>query len=204
MPTTATIPREWFESWREPGDFYRAADKGLEAFFQVDETPPHYLRDAYVAGAFARIWRDAQAPCEVRLVPKEEQFPDAQIRAGSKTLDFEITMADKRERPMFKIWRKLLAMYKRGQGAPVESVEEKRASAREAIPRVCAQKAAKHYTGRPNLLVYVNAGPVLSVAEMARLTEPWRGDFESIWLWCGVDAVCAWPTIQVLRGKEPF
>ncbi len=116
-------------------------------------------------------------------------------------------MADTKDRPMFKIWRELRDMYRRGHAPTIEDVETRRQNAREAIPRVCAQKA-EHYKradGRasPHLLIYVNAGPVLSAPEMARLTAPWKNKFESVWLLCGMDAVCAWPTLQVLKGIEP-
>ena len=53
-------PAKWFESWKGPREFYRAADKGLEEFYQTGRAPPQYLREAYVAGAFARIWEDDQ------------------------------------------------------------------------------------------------------------------------------------------------
>ena len=199
-------PAEWFESWRQPAEFYRAADEGLEAFFRARTAPAKYLREAYVAGAFARIWRDDRGPCQVRLVPEKQRFPDAQLKTEGGTLDLEATMADEKDRPMFKIWRDTLAMYERGEAPPIESAETKRRIAREAIPRVCRQKAEKHYVGEgpTSLLIYVNAGPAVSAEEMARLTETWKDDFEAIYLLCGMDAVMAWPEVRVLRGKEPL
>ncbi len=198
-------PAEWFESWMEPGEFYRAADEGLEVYFRVPKAPPKYLREAYVAGLFARIWRDDRGPCQIRLVPEKEQFPDAQLKTESGKLDLEATMADEKDRPMFKIWRDTLAMYERGEAPPIGDAETKRKIAREAIPRVCYQKAKKHYAGqrRTSLLIYVNAGPVLSAEEMARLTATWKNEFKAIYLLCGMDTVVAWPEVSVLRGKEP-
>ena len=64
-------PAEWYESWREPEEFYRAADENLDVFFSAGKTLPKYLRDAYVVGAFARIWEDNRGPCHVRLVPEK-------------------------------------------------------------------------------------------------------------------------------------
>jgi hypothetical protein len=127
-------PRKWFEEWRTPGDFRRAADRGIGTFFVADVTPPHYLRDAYLAGAFACIWRDARGPCEVRLGPKPEESPDAQLKAGEQCLDVEITMA--LGRPMFKEWRELRAKTERGEIVFAKSLEQRQATAREAIPRV--------------------------------------------------------------------
>ena len=199
-------PAEWFESWKEPGEFFRSADDGLEAFFRARNAPPKYLREAYVAGAFARIWRDDQGPCHVRLVPEKEQFPDAQMKTKAGMLGLEATMADEKDRPIFKIWRDIAAMYEHGEAPPIGDVETKRSIAREAIPRVCRQKAEKHYAGHgpTNLLIYVNPGLVLSPEEMARLTATWKDDFEAIYLLCGMDVVMAWPELRVLRGKEPL
>lgn len=199
-------PAEWFESWSEPGAFYQAADVSLDAFFRADKVPPHYLREAYVAGAFARIWRDDRGACEVRLVPEKEEFPDAQLKTVSGKLDLEVTMADEKDRPMFKIWREIHAMSKRGEAPPVENAETKQKIAREAIPRVCRQKAEKHYAGREptSLLIYVNAGPVLTPEEMTKLTETCKDAFEAIYLLCGMDAVRAWPDMRVMKGKEPL
>jgi hypothetical protein len=33
--------RKWFEEWRDPREFYRAADEGLHTFFCTDTTPPN-------------------------------------------------------------------------------------------------------------------------------------------------------------------
>jgi hypothetical protein len=54
------------------------------------------------------------------------------------------------------------------------------------------------------LLIYTDDGRVLSAEEMARLTKPWKDCFDAIYLLCGMDAVMAWPTRRVLRGKKPF
>ncbi len=205
MPTTAIIPRKWFESWREPDEFCDATRHSCELIPLTRAIPP-YLRDAYVAGAFVRIW-DRHTRCEVRLVPESEQFPDAQLRIDGALLDFEITMADKKGRRMWeehKLWAAIIA---EGKAPLSESAEAQRAYAREAIPRVCANKAGKHYAGqRPtHLLIYLNVGPtLLTPEELARLTEPWRSNFESIWFLCGIDAIRAWPAKKVLRGKEPL
>jgi hypothetical protein len=199
-------PAKWFESWREVGEFYRAADEGLETFFGDRKVPSKYLREAYVAGVFARIWRDAQGPCQVRLVPEKEQFPDAQLKTEARILDLESTMADEKDRPMFKIWREILTMYEHGEAPPIGDAETKQKIAREAITRVCRQKVGKHYASQKStsLLIYVNAGPVLSAKEMARLTESWKDSFEAIYLLCGMDAVMVWPEVRVLKGKEPL
>ncbi len=205
-PPTEPKPRKWFEEWREPGEFFDAADEGVKTFFVADRAPCQYLREAYVAGVFARIWRDDCGPCEVRLVPEREKFPDAQLRIGHTCLNLEITMALRRDKEMFKGWQELRAKTKRGEIVRAETAEQRQASAREAIPRVVGQKAGKQYAGDApiTLLVYTDDGRALSAQEMARLTEPWKDRFAAIYLLCGMDAVMAWPKRRVLRGKEPF
>jgi hypothetical protein len=98
-PIHKIMPRTWFEKWREPGEFYRAADKGLAILCtelrrneRIKFSPPQYLVDAYHARMFARIWRDDQGPCKVRLAPEDP--PDALLKPTSGSdLNIEITMA---------------------------------------------------------------------------------------------------------------
>lgn len=199
-------PRNWFEGWREASEFFDAADQGVKSYFIADKTPPQYLREAYVAGLFARIWRDDRGPCKVRLVFEEEKFPDAQLKAESTNLGLEVTMALKKGKRMFKEWRELRVKTQRGDIVLAETRERRQASAREAIPRAVGQKANKHYAGGAptTLVVYSDDGRVLSAEEMARLTEPWKDCFAAIYLLCGMDAVMAWPKRCVLRGTKPF
>ena len=202
MPLADPKPRSWFEEWREPGEFYRAANEGLQTFFCTDTTPEPYLRDAYHAGVFARIWRDDQGPCEVRLVPEPEKFPDAQLRSesGDTCLDIEITIARKKGSRMFKELRELREL----GFVPAESLEELQASAREAIPRVVKEKADKRYSESKDITLLVITNGSLSAEEMARLTEPWKNCFHAICLLSLMDVVMAWPELCVLSGKEPF
>lgn len=147
QPAEAT-PRRWFEAWRGPAQFFDAARKDVRSFFLADRTPPQYLREAYVAGLFARIWRDTRGPCKVRLVPEKEKFPDAQLRAeGIDDLHLEVTMALKRGNRLFNEWRELRAKAEQGAVVLAECTEQRQASAREAIPRAIRRKANKHYAG---------------------------------------------------------
>ena len=199
-------PIKWFEEWRRPGVFFRAADEGIKTYFCADKAPPQYLREAYVAGAFARIWRDDQGPCVVCLVPKVENFPDAHLKTDSKCLNLEITMALPKCKQMFKEWREARAKAKRGEIELAEITEQRQANAREAIPRVVQHKVAKHYADivHTTLLVYSDDARTLLAEEMGQLTEPWKNCFEAIYILCGMDVVMAWPELHVIRGKEPF
>lgn len=203
---TGPKPRKWFEEWRDSGEFFRATDEGIKTYHNDEAAPPQYLREGYVTGLFAQIWRDDSGPCEVRLVPERDKFPDAQLKAGHTCLNLEITMALGKDKQMFKEWRELRAKAKRGEIVLAETAEQRRESAREAIPRVVGQKADKHYAGQAptTLLVYADDGRALSAEEMARLTKPWKNCFDAIYLLCGMDVVRAWPERRVLRGGQPF
>ena len=202
----AIEPRAWFEVWRDSRKFFRAAMQSVESI-PLTKAIPQHIRDAYVMGLFARIWNDHR-PCEVRLIPAPQRFPDGQLREGDSTLDFEITLADRRDRRMFDEHRQWAAMYARGQLRKPLSRAARHRHAREAIPRVCAKKAKRYGPGAAasaNLLISLNLGPVLSVDEMVRLTRPWESTFASIWLLCGTDAVQTWPTRLVRRATtDPF
>jgi hypothetical protein len=145
------MPRSWFDSWRDPQKFFRAA---WEQRLLTRCVPPQYIRDAYVAGLFARI-SHYYIMCEVRLVSKRLEFPDAQLREGEDTIDLEIVIADTRGRPIWKEQQKFLQMYKRGELLPINCPEKRRNDLLEAIPRVVKQKAERHYAPPPNLLVYL-------------------------------------------------
>jgi len=192
--------RSWFERWHKPSEFFRAAKEGVLACFTADAVVPHFLREAYIVGAFAQIWRDARGPCQVQLVSKEEKFPDARLRLDGMCLDIEITMALAKGKKMFKEWRES----KQGPYSPALTDKQRKAIAREAIPRVVKRKATKHYAVPPTLLVYTDDGRALTPPELAQLTKPWKDNFRSIYLLCGMDVVETWPKLCILRGQEPF
>lgn len=195
--------RRWFEEWRSPVEFFRAADEGLSRCFVADRVPPQFLREAYPAGLFACIWQDAREPCRVRLVPQNETFPDAQLKAEDVTLDLEVTMALRMGRRMFEEWRDMRRKFDRGEMILSETSKVRRAIAREAIPRVVRKKADKHYAVPPTLLVLSDDGRALSAEEMRQLTEPWKDRFAAIYVLSGLDAVKTWPKMAILRAKTP-
>jgi len=144
-------PDQWFEEWREPGEFFHAANEGITTYFCADKAPPQYLREAYVAGAFARIWRDDRGPCVVCLVPKANRFPDAHLKTDDTRLNLEITMALPKGKRMFKEWWELKKKAARGEFEPAQTSEQRQEHAREAIPRVVGEKAGKRYAEAPIL-----------------------------------------------------
>lgn len=183
--------------------------------FEPDEilgmTGVQHLFDAYVVGLFGRIWNDHEA-CEVRLV--DDRFPDAQLRDPNCLLEFEVTLADEKDRRMALEHKLLREKRERGEIAavPINPEDEKR-HALEAIPRRCAEKAKK-YCGAPNsnrqaridLLLYVNfptvLGPVVCDQEIAKLTKPWKHNFHSIWLLYGARIIRPWPTWVEMRAQS--
>lgn len=199
--------RAWFEEWHEPREFFDMSSEGLNYYYRLDRAPCHYLRDSYVAGQFASIWQDSHGPCEVRLVPRSEQFPDAQLRAGNKFLNLEITLALQAGKKLFEEGKELRDKARRGEIVLYnKTIEEHQAVAREAIPRVICKKAKKLYSQEESisLLVYTDDGKYLSCQEMKQLTEPWKDRFSGIYLLCGMNIVVTWPELSVLRGKVPF
>jgi hypothetical protein len=113
-------------------------------------------------------------------------------------------MALAKGKKMFKEWCELRAKTKRGEIVLAEPFEQCQASAREAIRRVVGKKANKHYAGSARATLLVCTNTALSAEEMARLTEPWKGRFDAIYLIGGVDVVMAWPTLSILRGRWPL
>jgi hypothetical protein len=214
--------RSWFESWRGPSEFFRAAHCKILSI-PLGRSVPNYLSEAYVAGLFARIWND-HSECRVRLVPRPDQFPDSQLDEAGKIRDFEIVIADRKDRRIFAEYAEWARMSRRKELLPVQisggaEKQQRRMQAREAISRVCETKVI-HYIGSTtsnklvaaSLLIYLNIGQllsnlgtVLSVDEMAELTEPYGNKFQSIWVLCGIEAVRTWPKRKVLRATcDPF
>jgi hypothetical protein len=141
------MSRSWFECWRNPSEFFCAASAQVKPITEND--PPDYLRDAYVAGLFARRW-NYHNRCEVRLIAAQDRFPDAELRelreGHNHPMKLEIAIADKLDRRIWQEQKEWAEMYKRGESLPVDSPAARREQAREAIPRICKQKV-KHYLG---------------------------------------------------------
>ncbi|HKM69646.1 MAG TPA: hypothetical protein VJX94_06195 [Stellaceae bacterium] len=205
------IPRNWFECWRDPKDFFCTAWEQIKPL--TGSAPPQHIRDAYVAGLFARIW-DYHSSCEVRLTDKRDEFPDAHLREGKHTIDLEIVTADKYARQTWKEQKEILEKYKHGEFVPIDCPEKRRDDALEAIARVVKHKATRHYSAPSTLLVYLMIAqtptvsyPLISVNEMALLTEPYKANFESIWVLCGLEDVRLWPDRKILGVppcQDPF
>lgn len=158
MPIT---PRGWFEQPRSPAEFYRAAEasnSGLpqHVFFEkrVGDENIQYLFDAFTAGEFAMIVSQT-SPCRVALVRGE--FPDFLLAFDDPDRDdeeFEAVEADKAGRRRADEYRALHEVRLRHGPGYLDLEEyspyEEEMQAREAIPRVVGQKAAKRYPANTN------------------------------------------------------
>jgi hypothetical protein len=195
-PIHKIMPRTWFEKWREPGEFYRAADTGLAILCKelaCDErrkfSPPQYLCDAFHAAWFARVWRDAQGPCKVRLAPEDP--PDAQLKPAMALPDG------------YRPYIEMAEVHRATSPKPITTTdEEHRERRRGAIAAAVRKKCGKPYPADTTLVIVADAS--LSCEEMKRLTEPAKDCFAAIYLLCDMDVVRAWPDLCVLRGEEGF
>lgn len=147
------------------------------------------VREAIAAAEFAtrRPWN---REWEVRPIPQNEGFPDAELRCGNDVRPFEIVEADRANRRRCEEYRLV-----RGHTAEPEVYEpdDETAALRE-IARVVELKAEKNYSPRPNLLVYVN----LSEGEPTNLYawglhERFGAKFTSAWLLWQSGTFRLWP-----------
>lgn len=207
----SVTPREWFELHRDPLEFYLEAERcnfGLpqHVFFEkrVGGANIHYLLDAFTAGEFARIVSQT-APCTVALV--NGTFPDFSLSfsdGARGTVEFEAVEADRKVRRADEY--RALHEKKLRHGPDYMELEEyspheEEMQAREAIPRVVGQKAAKGYPATTNLVVRNNLG-ALDSGEYRNLTRPWRDSFNEIWVLDAPFAFRLWPHLVKLGDTD--
>jgi hypothetical protein len=202
--------RDWFECWRDPSVFFCTAWQEIKS--HIGSSPAQYLEEAYIAGLFARIWH-YHANCEVQLLA--DTFPDAQLKSSGLPFDLEIVTADSPGRRRSEEQREIVESYKRrGVVVVADSPQARRRLALDAIPRAVKEKARRHYSMAPHLLVYSMivqtpeaSYPLFSADEMAELTEPYKANFQSIWVLSGFENVMLWPTRKILSVplyEDPF
>jgi hypothetical protein len=227
-PVAIPLPRSWFESWHDSTEFFCTAWEQIKP--DTGHAPLQHLRDAYVAGLFAKIL-SYHSRCEVKLSREQEEFLDARLsfasgpdefptaqllkRENRYIVDIEIVTADKYLRPTWRELRDLTENYKQHEYPPPTDCPKKRRDALlEAIPRVVKQKAECHYNPSPHLVVYLMIAPpptasypLVTVEEMEQSTEPYKGDFKSIWILREMENIRLWPERKILRVppcQDPF
>ncbi len=190
------------DRWWEPGELLEAAHSirrstPKDEFFCDPAFQP--VREAIAAAEFAtrRPWnRDWQ----VRPVPRDERFPDAELRCGKDVRPFEVVEADMETRRRCDEYR--AAKDKPDQFKHYDPDEEvKRAF--DEIDRVVRLKAAKRYSPKPNLLVYVNlsAGEPTSLYAWG-LSEQFGESFQSAWLLWQSGTFRLWPNPAKIKIAE--
>jgi hypothetical protein len=181
------------DGWWEPGALLEAAHAirlsiPPDEFFCDSAYQP--VREVITTAEFAkrRPWnRDWQ----VRPVPRHEQFPDAQLRCGNDVRPFEVVEADRENRRRCDEYR--TARDRPGRLEHYDPDEEAKAALDEIV-RVVRLKAAKQYSPKPNLLVYVNLSTGDPTDLYAKeLAEQFGRSFLSAWLLWQSETFRLWP-----------
>jgi hypothetical protein len=151
------------------------------------------VREAINAAEFAarRPWN---RNWQVRPVPEAERFPDVQLRCGDDVRSFEIVEAD-------RATRRRCSEYRAARGQPPRWTHfdpgEEASWALDEIARVIKLKAAKNYSTRPHILVYVNLWSVPEHEPKAfyadGLAHLYSDKFESAWLLWQEHTYRIWP-----------
>ncbi len=188
--------------WWEPGALLDAAHAirrsiPQDEFFCDSAYQP--VREAIATAEFAmrRPWnRDWQ----VRPVLRREQFPDAELRCGNDVRPFEVVEADRENRRRCEEYRTTKGKPDRFEHYDPDKEARK---AFDEIERVVRLKAAKRYSPRPNLLVYVNlsAGEPTSLYAWG-LTEQFGESFQSAWLLWQSETFRLWPNPAKIKVAE--
>lgn len=163
---------------------------------------PEYkkVREAIAAAEFAtrrpwnRDWR-------VRPVPEDERFPDAEFKCGDDVRPFEIVEADRES-------RRRCDEYRAAKDQPGEldfyDPDEEANTALDEIRRVVRQKAAKLYSPKPHLLVYVNlSGGEPTSLYAAGLHDQFGARFQSAWLLWQSGTFRLWPNPAKIKIQLP-
>lgn len=148
-----------------------------------------FVTEGWAAAKFAGL-RGADA---VRLVPKQERWPDFELRFGESWEPWEFTEADLPERRRGDEYQRraerIAAGASRWEDDPVEAWAERAERAPAILHERCVHKAAKQYSGRAALLVYLNINEYgirhrEIEASLPNATAPAKHAFTSVWvLW---------------------
>jgi len=181
------------EVWQRPEKVLRRLDEEIhsrmtgEEFF--NQPGIEFLRDAWAAATFAKL-RGAEL---VRLVPKDQRWPDFEMRLGGRVEQWEVTEADipgrrrgaeYRYDPLIPGDRALGLDHQQNYIARAERFPE-------AIRRASEKKAFRNYSARVSLLIYLNPSDFgtrhqQTVDSFAEATRPAKDRFKEVWiLWKG-------------------
>lgn len=134
---------------------------------------------------------------QVRLIARNERFPDVKLKCGDDIRQFEIVEAD-------MVNRRRCAEYIESKYKPSQleysNLEQEERMALVEIERVLRLKAKKRYKPKPNILVYVN----LSESEPTQLYanelyQEFGESFPSVWLLWGSGTFRLWPNSAKIK-----
>jgi hypothetical protein len=183
------------DRWWRPDELLDAALAAMRSVPEDEfmcDSAHQPTREALVACWFA-LRRPWNRDWEVRPVPAFERFPDMRLRSGGDDVrDFEIVESDLKNRRRCDEYRRAKALPP-GTAIPYEPATKE--TALDEITRVIGQKAAKNYSTRPNLLVYVNLdeGKPTSLDAWS-LREMYGPKFASAWLLWQAETFRLWPS----------
>ena len=178
-----TRHRAWLLQWRSPLEMLNYVDDVMECAggrSHFNQAGIQFIYDAWAAAEFA-VFRKAT---RVRLI--NDEWPDFEMELGGEAQQFEITEADLPGRRRGQEYRE------RPKGSVDDPEEDWYKRASQVSAALCsssARKAKKHYSGRAQLLIYLNI-PVYEIYQkeiegcFGDATAPAKDQFESVWvLW---------------------
>jgi hypothetical protein len=163
------------------------------------------LLEAHAAARFAVI-RTKVKPIRIRL--ESDRFPDFQLEASGAIEAFELVEADREGRRRGEEYIAAAAREAAGLPPLAESVDpaDEEQEAFEAIDRMLAKKASKHYAPAPNILVYVNFMAFdefpLTREHLMQLIDAHHTHFPSAWLLWGDTAARLWPRTAKIVDRD--
>lgn len=180
------------EIWQAPDVLSLMVDSmmdeiGSEALF--NQAGLAFLRDAWVAAKFAK----APGGDQVRLSSGE--WPDFEVRTASQVALFESTEADDPQRRRGEEYREDIG----ARDDPFEAWIDRVNKTPEWIRRVTLKKATKGYSGKANLVVYLNMTEYGARQRQVEqcfkdATSSAAAKFASVWVLWKEKAYKVWPT----------
>jgi hypothetical protein len=197
MSGSKIIKRAWFEEWREPSLFFRAAVAskavvGLPHIFMNRKW--NYLLEAWAAGKFATLLAEHNK-LEVCL-GKNETDPDFYVSTKDTIMPFELTEVTEADRERGKEYHRASKHLDVSQLALFDPDLRFREFC-HGLVEALAKKSAKNYNPKRHLLLYNNI--VFSDLLRAKLhsihqsTSVFKNEFESLWIMSGDYTVRVWP-----------
>jgi hypothetical protein len=177
--------------WQTPhaiSDLYDETVKRIGSVTLFNQAGLEFLRDACLAAEFGK----ARKVENVRLV--SDTWPDFELMIGKVVEGFEAVEAD-------EPGRKRGREYKEDNGEVEFDRAEDWIARAEAAPvwieTVCRKKTAKHYSGRANLVVYLNMNEFgirrsEVASSFAHATEVAKNAFDSVWVFWHQRAYRVW------------